>query len=67
MLPINLARKELCMSKPTSPMEIFKLLEKSNCRECGEPTCLAFAASVFKGKRKIEECPRLDKDALKAS
>ncbi|MBW2709274.1 MAG: hypothetical protein JRD04_08345 [Deltaproteobacteria bacterium] len=24
------------------------LLDKSNCRECGEPTCMAFAACVHK-------------------
>ncbi len=41
-------------------MEIFKLLDKSNCRECGEKTCLAFAGAVFQGRRPIEDCPRLD-------
>lgn len=41
-------------------MEIFVLLEKSNCRECGEKTCLAFAGAVFRGTRRIDECPRLD-------
>lgn len=41
-------------------MEIFKLLDKSNCRQCGEKTCLAFAGAVFTGRRKLSECPRLD-------
>jgi len=41
-------------------MEIFKLLDKSNCRRCNEPTCLAFAAAVFQGRRRLAECPRLD-------
>jgi hypothetical protein len=45
-------------------MEIFKLLEKSNCRKCNEATCLAFAAAVFKGTRQLGECPRLDADIL---
>lgn len=40
-------------------MEVFKVLEKSNCRLCGEKTCLAFAGAVFTGSRKINECPRL--------
>ena len=40
-------------------MEVFKLLEKSNCRKCDEKTCLAFAASVFGGKRPITDCPQL--------
>ncbi len=38
-------------------MDVFKLLEKSNCRKCGEKTCLAFAAAVFGGKRSLAECP----------
>jgi len=41
-------------------MEVFKVLEKSNCRLCGEKTCLAFAGAVFTGSRRIHECPRLD-------
>lgn len=40
-------------------MEIFLHLEQSNCRECGEKTCLAFAGAVFRGLRRIGECPRL--------
>jgi hypothetical protein len=43
----------------TNPLEIFQLLEKSNCRRCGEKTCLAFAGSVVMGKRKLHECPSL--------
>ena len=46
-------------------MEIFTVLEKSNCRECGEKTCLAFAGAVFGGTRRITECPRLHGPALK--
>jgi hypothetical protein len=45
-------------------MDVFKLLEKSNCRQCNEATCLAFAAAVFKGTRKLHECPRLDEAIL---
>ena len=52
------------MSLFENPMAVFKLLEKSNCRKCNEPTCLAFAAAVFKGSRRIEECPRLSPDAV---
>ncbi len=46
--------------KPQNAFEIFKLLDKSNCGNCGEKTCLAFAGAVFKGQRQIGECPRLD-------
>ena len=41
-------------------MEIFSVLDKSNCRKCGEKTCLAFAGAVYMGKRKIDECPNLE-------
>jgi hypothetical protein len=45
-------------------MEIFQLLDKSNCRECGEKTCLAFASSVFMDKKKLDGCPKLDRDTI---
>jgi len=52
------------MAELKNTMEIFKLLDKSNCRECNEKTCLAFAAAVFKGKRQIDECPHLDREII---
>ena len=52
------------MAELKNTMEIFKLLDKSNCRECNEKTCLAFAAAVFKGKRQIDECPHLDQEII---
>ncbi|MBC2717090.1 MAG: DUF3786 domain-containing protein [Desulfobacteraceae bacterium] len=52
------------MAELKNTMEIFKLLDKSNCRECNEKTCLAFAAAVFKGKRQIGECPHLDRETI---
>ncbi|MBS0012925.1 MAG: DUF3786 domain-containing protein [Desulfobacterales bacterium] len=54
------------MSQPASPMEIYKLLNKSNCRHCNEKTCMAFAAAVFTGKRSLSECPYVDADAVAA-
>jgi len=50
------------VSNFNSTVEILKLLEKSNCRECGLPSCLVFALAVFRGERSISECPRLDPD-----
>jgi Domain of unknown function (DUF3786)/Putative Fe-S cluster len=40
-------------------MDVFKLLEKSNCGKCGEKTCLVFAAAVFHGNRMLAECPQV--------
>jgi hypothetical protein len=50
------------MTQLNSPVEILKLLDRSNCRECHKPTCLAFAAAVFKGNSHLSECPKLDRD-----
>jgi len=52
------------MAKLKTPMEILKLLDQSNCRQCNEPTCMAFAAQVFKGKKKLSDCPKLDADII---
>jgi len=52
------------MTKFNNAMEIFKLLDKSNCRECGKPTCLAFAGAVLNGTTSLGECPKLDKAIL---
>jgi hypothetical protein len=53
------------MPKPNSAMEVFKHLEKSNCRECGEKTCLAFAAAVYQSRKQINLCPRIDSEIIK--
>lgn len=53
------------MSRPKNAMEIFKRLEKSNCRECGEKTCLAFAGAVYQGRKQLDRCPRLDEEIIK--
>ncbi|MCU0579023.1 MAG: DUF3786 domain-containing protein [Desulfobacterota bacterium] len=46
-------------TRPKNALEIYKLLDKSNCRKCGEKTCLAFAGAVFQERRKLQECPQL--------
>ena len=53
------------MEKPKNIIEILKLLDKSNCRECGSKTCLAFASAVFMGQKDISLCPKLDKTVIK--
>jgi hypothetical protein len=44
-------------------LEIFKLLNKSNCGECGLATCLAFAQAAASGVKGAEDCPHLSGDA----
>lgn len=38
-------------------IQIFKLLPKTNCGECGVPTCLAFAMNLASGKAELDSCP----------
>lgn len=45
-------------------MDILKILDKSNCKKCHEPTCLAFAAAVAREQRALSECPNLEEDIL---
>ena len=46
-------------------LEILKLLPKTNCRDCGEPTCMVFAARVAEGAKGAEDCPLLDESRKK--
>lgn len=43
-------------------LEILKLLPKTNCRACGEPTCMVFAAKVAEGVKGSQDCPPLAED-----
>jgi hypothetical protein len=45
-------------------MEVFKLLDKSNCRKCNEQTCLAFASKVFLGSKSLDQCPVLSREIV---
>ncbi len=49
-----------------SGLEIFKLLPKTNCRECGVPTCMAFAMKLAQKKAELSECPYASADAKAA-
>jgi len=40
-------------------LDIYKRLPKENCKECGLPTCLAFAMKVASGQAGLDDCPRL--------
>jgi len=44
-------------------IQIFKLLPKTNCKECGVPTCLAFAMSLASGKAELVSCPYVSDEA----
>ena len=49
-----------------SGLEIYKLLPKKNCKECGPPTCLAFAMQLASGKASLDACPYVSDEARAA-
>jgi hypothetical protein len=47
-----------------TPVHLYKLTPKTNCGECGFPTCLAFATQVIVGQGNLTACPYLPPEAL---
>jgi ArsR family metal-binding transcriptional regulator len=47
-----------------SILEILKLLPRTNCQACGQPTCLVLATRVSAGEAAPEACPLLEPEAL---
>ncbi len=43
-------------------MEILKLLPLTNCKACGYPTCMAYAAALREGETSLKDCPPLWED-----
>jgi acetyl-CoA decarbonylase/synthase complex subunit gamma len=53
--------------KEISPIDVYKLLPRTNCKECGEENCMAFATKVVNREVPIESCkPLLRKEFEKA-
>lgn len=52
------------MSRLNTPLEVYKLLPKSNCGDCRVATCMAFAAAVIKQEKTLADCPRLDNNLV---
>ena len=44
-------------------LEIYKHLPKTNCKDCGSPTCLAFAMALAAGKASLDACPHVTDEA----
>jgi len=44
-------------------LQIQKLLPKTNCKECGSNTCLAFAMKLAAKKAELSECPDASEEA----
>lgn len=48
------------MAQITNPLELYKILEKINCKQCLLPSCMAFAVAVVQGQKQLADCPYLD-------
>ncbi len=47
-------------------LEIYKLLPKTNCKDCGFPTCLAFAMKLAAKQAELSACPHVSEEAKSA-
>jgi ArsR family metal-binding transcriptional regulator len=45
-------------------MEILKMLPKTNCKKCGQATCMVFAVALREGAIGPDACPELDGEKL---
>ncbi len=44
-------------------LEIYKLLPQTNCKDCGYPTCLAFAMKLAAKQAALKDCPHVSEEA----
>jgi acetyl-CoA decarbonylase/synthase complex subunit gamma len=49
-----------------SGLQIYKLLPKTNCKDCGYPTCLAFAMKLAAKQASLDDCPHVSEEAKEA-
>ncbi len=51
-----------------SVVDLYKsILPRTNCGDCGHPTCLAFASMVVSEKYPLKNCPHIEKETLDAA
>jgi len=48
---------------PLTGLEIYKLLPQTNCKECGFPTCLAFAMKLAAKQAELKACPYVSEES----
>ncbi|MET1125170.1 MAG: (Fe-S)-binding protein [Archaeoglobaceae archaeon] len=57
-------REEIDLSKPLAKsvvgaMDVYAYLPKTNCKQCGEATCMAFAVKLLNGEISLKACKPL--------
>jgi acetyl-CoA decarbonylase/synthase complex subunit gamma len=65
---MNMTEREIKRGvRQLSPIDVYMLLPRTNCKECGESNCMAFAAKLVNREVSLEECsPILKKEHEKA-
>jgi len=48
------------MAAVRNPLEVYRLLPGTNCGDCGQRSCMAFAAALVRGDGRLDACPHLD-------
>ncbi len=56
--------KLLNIKKQINPIQIYKILPKTNCKKCGEESCYAFSVKLFSGKKNLRDCPYVNINEL---
>ena len=54
-----MSEKKKASLKELSPIDVYKLLPKINCKECGVDNCMAFATKIVNREINIDQCPPL--------
>ena len=64
----NRGEIEPCVESARQPalIEVLKLLPKTNCKECGLPTCMVFAVRVIEGVKDQTNCPSMEGEKREA-
>ena len=44
---------------PPKLLDIIRYLPRTNCRACGVASCMAFAAELIEGNKRLQDCPPL--------
>jgi len=63
----GIKRNEIDITKPlqkilVGALDVYKYLPKTNCKECGEQTCMAFAVKLLNGEKDVKDCKPLFED-----
>jgi hypothetical protein len=54
------------VTAPRNPLDVYQSLPRTNCGECGARSCMAFAAALLSGDKRLRDCPGLTPAAAAA-